>query len=246
MDKTPPIPERYSSLMPTDRRDRLGEQRQRHTSHASQLSAMSTASSTVSEFLEEKIKLCQGELDYMKSYKEGLHEAKCSEKLDRHRHQEELDRVLANYQPRSEELKILKRQRRIVHDDLEDEIAGSKRPREEGNDPDVGFLERAYTNAIVPRIMSATSKQKKSKFRQSEFKRAVLDYYGARDEGCESIWCHLTGWREPEMVKAAHLVPKSLSGEEISYLFGVGEIVLYDPRNGKYIMNYISPIIPRF
>ncbi|KAJ9194380.1 hypothetical protein DTO166G4_1596 [Paecilomyces variotii] len=37
---------------------------------------------------------------------------------------------------------------------------------------------------------------------------------------------------EAELVKAAHLVPKSLTGEETSYIFGVDEFIRFDPRNG--------------
>lgn len=33
-------------------------------------------------------------------------------------------------------------------------------------------------------------------------------------------------------MKAAHIVPKSLQSEELSYLFGAGEVELSDPRNG--------------
>ncbi|KAJ5113262.1 hypothetical protein N7456_001796 [Penicillium angulare] len=45
-------------------------------------------------------------------------------------------------------------------------------------------------------------------------------------------YCHLTGFWDKGLVKAAHLVAKSLSTDEISDLFGVEQIVLSDPRNG--------------
>ena len=83
--------------------------------------------------------------------------------------------------------------------------------------------------------MAASSKQKKSSFDQEQFRKKVLDYYGALDvQGEDSAaYCHLTGWWDKGSVKASHLVPKSLSGEEISFLFDIGELVLSDPRNGK-------------
>jgi hypothetical protein len=40
-------------------------------------------------------------------------------------------------------------------------------------------------------------------------------------------------WWDSKSVKAAHLVLKSLLGDELSYLFGVGEVILSNPRNGK-------------
>jgi hypothetical protein len=85
-------------------------------------------------------------------------------------------------------------------------------------DVDVALLERAYTNTIVPRVMAALAKQRKGSFRQSNFKKAVLNFYNASDN--DSAYCHLTGWWQSSDVKAAHLVPKSLTSEEVSCLFG--------------------------
>ena len=45
----------------------------------------------------------------------------------------------------------------------------------------------------------------------------------------------MTGWWDNANVKAAHLVPKSLSEEEITFLFGASEPVKYMPQNGKYL-----------
>lgn len=42
-------------------------------------------------------------------------------------------------------------------------------------------------------------------------------------------------------MKAAHLVPKSLQSDELSYLFGVGEIDLNDPRNGTLVFRILLP-----
>lgn len=43
----------------------------------------------------------------------------------------------------------------------------------------------------------------------------------------------LLGIFNAEDIKAAHIVPKSLNGDEIAHLFGVEELVPEDPRNGK-------------
>jgi len=40
--------------------------------------------------------------------------------------------------------------------------------------------------------------------------------------------------------KAAHLVPKSLIGGELSYLFGEGKVVLMNPRNGITLQQNIE------
>lgn len=42
-------------------------------------------------------------------------------------------------------------------------------------------------------------------------------------------------------VKAAHIVPKSLTSQELAYLYGVEEVVLNDPRNGM-LFNFVSLI----
>jgi hypothetical protein len=96
------------------------------------------------------------------------------------------------------------------------------------HEPDLSFFERAYTDSIVPRVMGASAKQRKNHFRQDKFKSDLLKYYGAvKGIGSgKAAWCHLTGWWDSKFVKAAHLVPKSLSGDELSYLFGVGEVIL--------------------
>jgi hypothetical protein len=111
----------------------------------------------------------------------------------------------------------------------------SVRKHSRSAEPNIGLLERAYASTIVPRVMGASAKQKKSSFNQSEFRKRVIDFYkAAMDmEDHKMAYCHLAGWCPSEQVKAAHLVPKSLSGEEIAHLFGSDEVVITDPRNGK-------------
>jgi hypothetical protein len=44
--------------------------------------------------------------------------------------------------------------------------------------------------------------------------------------GTKMKWCHiLADWLPADSVKAAHLVPKLLESEELSYFFGVGAAV---------------------
>ncbi|KAK2762298.1 hypothetical protein FQN54_001308 [Arachnomyces sp. PD_36] len=72
---------------------------------------------------------------------------------------------------------------------------------------------------MCARVMSATAKQKKQNFDQAKFKREVSQYLGAAENITTDI-------------KAAHIVPKLLNGDELSFLFGVGKLVLSDRRNG--------------
>jgi hypothetical protein len=82
-------------------------------------------------------------------------------------------------------------------------------------------------------------KAKKSTFRQDKFRKAVLDLYNAsRNEiGDKMVWCHaLYDWFLADQVKAAYLVPKSLSLTEADYLFGIEEVLedfFYNWKLGK-------------
>jgi hypothetical protein len=62
-------------------RQKTLQERRRNFSQATQYPDVSVASTTVSEFFEEKVKAYQLELDFMKAYKDGLHEARSAKKL---------------------------------------------------------------------------------------------------------------------------------------------------------------------
>jgi hypothetical protein len=174
----------------------------------------------------------------MHTYKDGLWEAKLSHKISEDEYMTELNAILNDFHSAQKDLQLLKRQRSILEDDLEDEIRTDKRQRNIDTVPDHSFLERAYTNIIVPRVMGAISKQRKTKFDQSAFRKDVLQYYSAikiSGKNATAAYCHLTGWADGFSIKAAHLVPKSLTGEEISYLFGIGDLIRSDPRNGIFL-----------
>ena len=82
-------------------------------------------------------------------------------------------------------------------------------------------------------IIFATNKPKKKNYSRSEFKKGVIAFYGAEqdsenDGDIDSLWCHLTGWLALADIKAAHIAPKSLESNELSYLFRAGEGRLSD------------------
>ncbi|PKY01790.1 hypothetical protein P168DRAFT_329706 [Aspergillus campestris IBT 28561] len=204
-----PIPEKYASLMPEDWKLSLRDQQKRTASQVSQLSQFPAASS------------------------DGLLETRANKSVVEEEFQEELASTIAQIVPLTRSLDTLARQKRVIEEDLEDEIAPKKLRDEE---PDLGFLERAYASTVTARVMGASAKQSKqfSKKDQSAFRQAVLHRYQALklDDSTNLAYCHLTGWSDAEYVKAAHLVPKLLTGQEISFLFGVKEVPLTDPRNG--------------
>ncbi|KAL8970836.1 MAG: hypothetical protein Q9183_001335 [Haloplaca sp. 2 TL-2023] len=187
-------------------------------------SALSTAS--IDNFFDAKVNDKKLELEYHKLMVSGLQEAF----RDGHLSKDMLDKALkisASEETSSEEEFLwLKRSHKFVKEDLH-EFA-----------PHYSSLEDAYTTMVVNKVMAATAKQKKRKFDQASFKRDVLDYYQAGrhvavddTNAYDEAYCLLTGWQNSKSVKAAHIVPKSLRGDEVSYCFGVGDATLRNPRN---------------
>ncbi|QKX53729.1 uncharacterized protein TRUGW13939_00809 [Talaromyces rugulosus] len=107
--------------------------------------------------------------------------------------------------------------------DISDEHGGKdedmERKKATQTEPGADFYERAYVDTIIYCIAGATSKQ---------------------------TWWHLTGgWLVAKHVKAAYLVPKSLSRRGLAYLFGAEELTCRDNRPAKRYLyfRFISLII---
>lgn len=212
-------------LMPEGYQDEL-KRSERNISGLLGLSVVSSAS----EYLEAKIQSQNLELDYLRMYLHGLQATHAAGSLQDSEFTDQIGPVLDEFTRISSELRVLKRQRKLLEEDLEEEASVAKHQLLAHVEPDITFLERAYTNSIIPRVMGVSAKQKRSKFDQSAFRKDVINFYGAGDG--DHVFCHLTGWSYRKVIKAANLVPKSLSQEEISYLFGAKQIVLSDPKNG--------------
>jgi hypothetical protein len=193
--------------------------------------------STVSEFLEEKIKAHQCDLDILTASIAGLQGARQDNIIDGKGYAKAAAPFIQESSGINKELSILIKQRKLVSEDMENELVVKKR-RVNDYQPSTEFYERAYTSTIIPRIMSATALPKKHKFRTEVFRANVFDAYDALEvkDGFERAWCHLSGWWDKRLVKAAHLVPKSLKPSEVAYLFGVQEITedfFYNWKLGK-------------
>ncbi|KAL4788728.1 hypothetical protein BJX76DRAFT_3880 [Aspergillus varians] len=240
MSNPPVIPERISSLMPPNRQLALSQQRLRSTSAMTRVSQMSS-NSAVSEFLEAKFSTMQAELDWIRCATDGLNEAKAQSLLTDTEFVEELQPILDAFRKTTKTLTVHKRHERTLEDDLDEQTA-TKRQRTAGEEPDPDFLHRAYASTMVSRVMAASAKQRVTKFDQSKFKREVIKYYTPEENiRTEHVWCHILGkWVYHKGVKAAHIVPKSLSGDELAHLFGVGEILLEDPRNGITLLSALE------
>jgi hypothetical protein len=230
--RPPNIPERVSSLMPLERQRAIQSTSQRTASATSQLSNLSIESSA-SDFLDAKIDEMETELDYIRCVREGYKEATESNALMSSEIREGLKPFLRSFRSSSQMLQVVKRQRLLIVEDLDDELENKRQRTCEPNDH--SLLERAYKDVIVPRVMGATGRQKTVRFDQSAFKKDVYEYYGLKEHcPADHGYCHVLKKILPSpLIKTAHLVPKSMTQKEISYLFGLEEAVLSEPRNGK-------------
>ncbi|MCJ1405117.1 hypothetical protein MMC11_008343 [Xylographa trunciseda] len=214
------IPESYSALLSTSRQRGLNDIIRRRTNASS---IMSTTSA-VTEFVESKIDHASLDIKYVDEVRRGLKEAVDDGNLGLPQYKEAIKDMELYSRPKEQEIVVLTRQKKLIKDDLEEYA------------PFYGRLEDAYVNLIKNKVMGATAKRKQETYDQSRFKKAVVEFYGAarasRNNGIDQYWCHVTGWHLLDLVKAAHIVPKSLESDELSYLFGAGAVMLSDANNG--------------
>ncbi|KAL5338252.1 hypothetical protein BJX70DRAFT_388656 [Aspergillus crustosus] len=210
-------------------------QDKRTISMVSQFSQLSTQS-TVSEFLESKIEKLETEMDFIRTLKQSLDEKVSDNLLTSEEFVTHLEPYLRSFRETSQELGFIKRQQRGFEDDLEQQV---DLKRQRISEPDDGLLQRAYASTITARVIAMKAKQASSKFNTTRFRQAVEEYYGTahpdnyHKSSQKYTWCHIRGEYLPsKAVKAAHLVPKSLSKPETSHLFGVDNFSRYDPLLG--------------
>ncbi|KAJ5980278.1 hypothetical protein N7481_007576 [Penicillium waksmanii] len=217
--------------MPASRRQKLGDLQARVVSVASQISNASHQT-TVSDFLEAKITELEAEKDYIRCIKDGLLEAQEQGSLASIELEEQLGPLLHEFRSQADIVRAMKRDQRTLVEDLQDKV-DSKRLQSTDPEEDDGLLERAYRDAIMERVMSAVARQAKSKFDHGKFKRRVNRYYGFKQPAFPKSfsWCHVLGFPTPASIaKVAHIVPKSLSSEEIAHIFGQEDDVITDAR----------------
>ncbi|KFY68859.1 hypothetical protein V496_00742 [Pseudogymnoascus sp. VKM F-4515 (FW-2607)] len=227
----PVIPSRYSSLLTAASREKIRLATKRSVSATSAFSSLS-AISTTREFIEAKIESLAADISTADEVKNAMREATKRKVMTEDEFNDAVKSIDAESRERERELVAVKRQKKLITDDIEEIL-----PRYE-------TVGDAYAEVMITRIMAATGNKKKDKpFDQKAFARAVLAYYGAKREdvpGTIEKYCHLTGWSGEKLVKCAHIVPKSLESDELSYLFGAREAVLSDPRNGLTLNRVIE------
>lgn len=191
--------------------------------------------STISDFLARKVRLHLSSFDYIDEHRTGLQEARNSGKLQELEFEGEMDCLDEQCQPILDELRVLKKQEHSFNLDLSDWCEEHQAKRSKNiEEPSVDFFERAYAAVMVRRVMANAKQKGRSKFDQLKFRKVVIKHLNAEHESDPGlVWCHLTGWLESDRIKAAYLVPKCMKGDELTHLFGDGEVILSAPTNGK-------------
>ncbi|KAJ5899517.1 hypothetical protein N7495_004261 [Penicillium taxi] len=194
----------------------------------------------VGSFFNLKMRELENELMQSRCFINGLTASKQQGIIGDKQFHDELEVYLQEFFEKHSTSKIMKREAEFLEEDFQDAIL-AKKPRH--GEMELEFLERSYCDTIIPRVMAASNnaltanKSKKSK--QSQFRADVHEYYGISggdDSFCHVLNMHLNG----KLIKAAHIVPKCLSPEEVAHLFGQEMINTMDARNGLLLHRCIE------
>ncbi|MCJ1464996.1 hypothetical protein MMC07_003611 [Pseudocyphellaria aurata] len=229
-----PIRRKYASLLSPTSQNVLADYKVRKSSANSLLSNASDAS----EFLEHKIKTVELEMDIADFYKKSLTQAYQQDNIEEGELTEALDEVNQEHSGKKREWIALKRQKVLIEEDIEEGPYAT--------------LEKAYAAAMKHRVKIPTqlskAEQNLKKHTQAKFKGELERYYAAArtNDGDKSVFCAVTkAWWDAKLIKAAHLVPKSLQSEELAYMFGADSMDLSDPRNGLLVHRNIEEALDR-
>ncbi|EEQ27458.1 hypothetical protein McanMca71_006359 [Microsporum canis] len=222
------LPQEIESLLVQDQRATLAESRKRMR----QASSASLAS-TSSDFLAVKIDALVSEVNHIEDCKTAIHGLSHLRRLPPLVASERLKSLALASTPLNDEIRVIKRQRRLIQEDMEEAM------------PRYKDLESAYIDAMVSKVATASGNQSKYKFKANKFRVAVEEFYEASkmegaDEFKKLAHCHVLGWFLSKDVRAAHLVPKSLDECSVAHLFGAGTITIDDPRNSLMLHQHIE------
>ncbi|KAJ9208722.1 hypothetical protein C8Q69DRAFT_460581 [Paecilomyces variotii] len=225
------VPERHSSLMSPGHQNAILHRTT--ISYSRRVSAASTisATSSISQFVDQKAKVLEADLELLKAYRDGLSDLKTTKKIDIGEYDKTFREVENRKRQLDKENLVLKRQRKILEEDIDDEISANIGASHGELDK---IMEIAYSSLVTDKVMAASNLSTQGpKHNQSKYRQAVIKYLSAKPhEGL--VWCHILGRHIPSRLTiAAHIVPKSLESEQLSYLFGASDLrVSMDRRNG--------------
>lgn len=144
----------------------------------SQTSCISMDSS-ISDILEEKVSFLSLELDYLRAYRNGLIDLQAVNPDIKKELLDEIKSSRKRMRPLESELVVLKRQKKIIQDDLDELLPTSQ------------TMVDAYSSVLCHKVMSAWGKQKNRKFDQEAFRKGVLEFYETLKGSKEEVlkWC---------------------------------------------------------
>ncbi|PLB51276.1 hypothetical protein P170DRAFT_474821 [Aspergillus steynii IBT 23096] len=217
------MPDKHASApLSDDHRPDLEKLEKRNSSNGSQMSNM--IASSVSNLIAGKIAQLESERDTLVAHRDTLLEAKKKQTVDPDELQAKLDNTIARITPICEILKILRKQRH----QLEQDIAEAQEMKS-----NTRLHENESAHSIVSRLMQSPDKEPTlSLSDEVEFRRDVLARYAAITREGAMVYCHLSGWNLPNKIREVPLVPMSLAGRELAFLFGSDEMPPMDARNG--------------
>lgn len=230
------IPQRISSKLQNfpAYANAVENSRKRKASTQSQLVQLTTSSS-VADFLSLKLKDAQDDAnDFSKLY-DIAQEAFQEKIIDQIEYNQMTFELEKKREEKDDEVLLVKKQRKIVTEDLEEQLAG------EGIK--LSKLEEEYAALMTKCMTQASDDWKKIPINHSRFQQNVWQhleaerYLGTDGNGKKIVerWCHVLGmWLESGEIKTAHLVPASMNGPEVSYTFGVQQLNLEDARIGMF------------
>lgn len=219
MSESSDFPDKYLSLFDPSVSSNLVSIKLQAEEHNSMLSSLPPIATSIDAFLDSKIQFLESKKHYLQIYNHEIRGLQRVGETDNVDLKDEIIKTTEEEFSTARESLILKRGRRPIKEDMAGEVE---------NGPD---LQDAFRAAMVDRIRLCTSQQKPVEFDKKKFRKEVDDYHsGDEDFGA---WYHLTGWQSKIMIKAAHLVPKSLDRETCRRLFGGDVDPATDVRNCK-------------
>jgi len=230
----PIIPPRLSLLLPQQKvlqaTSTLNKRKASAQSFILQLVAEEGVS--VTQFVGAKIEETAAVVEYADELRLMSAQQYDEKRISKNQHEEIIAEIEKSSIPKEQELRILKRQKKTLQDEI----------TEETGNPSLERLENAYASVLLRRVSASAAVQKKENFNSQKFRNSLLTYYDANEPADGGrVWCVVMGWENPKHVKAAHIVPKVMEGDEVANMFGdKGNAGLrYDPKNGKFLENIL-------
>ncbi|KAL5042359.1 hypothetical protein BDW71DRAFT_217049 [Aspergillus fruticulosus] len=200
---------------------------------------MRESTPNVTEFILAQIAFLEAELEFLRSYRDGLQESRIAGTTDREMFLSEIENVARNGQYHVKAMRLLKGREQRIKDDIEREMERLRRSdRNLQNETGIKatLLGRAYTNTLK-KVRAFDDFERKadpdtSRKREAEFRHMVIKHYDAAEERGDYTWCHILGkWVVSHRVGAVQFVPEGLPREELAYLFGDEKLYTFDSGN---------------